>query len=176
MRHIIRRSISRLRRLAAISLPLATVAGLFTAIPASADVGIMVNCGGHQVMSANYVRLTNGSNSIVGSIQLCRTSYVYDGMTWYNYMARIEMYSPLPSNAYLANAYIYARAYSDGVRRVWTCDNTPEGHVTAGQRTCYTPWLLGVDFHDFQAYGREYHLNINAEWVKIAEGATIVVG
>jgi hypothetical protein len=148
---------------------------LGTASPASADaagtMGITANCGGWAVVSAQYIKLTNTTQSTVGSIQLCKKPH-YTGA--YEYFARTEMYAPLPAGR-MASGYVYYRnTYAPTGTDFRSCDmNT--GVINPGETLCYTSNILD-DQHswDFRATGRAW-VSSGGKWVLYAEGSTATI-
>lgn len=133
--------------------------------------GVTANCGGWLLVSANYVRLNNGSNVIVGSIQLCKkTADTGD----YEYFARIEMYDALSAGR-MANAFLYFTAMQGGRQQVSCRSNGSQLFGPTERRVCYSPHVLDAQFiSDIQAVGRYYRAD-GPNWVLIGEGATALV-
>lgn len=138
---------------------------------AASPPGVTANCGGWPLVSANYVRLTNGSNSIVGSIQLCRkTAYTGD----YEYFARIEMYDALPAGR-MANAFLYFTAAQGGYQQQSCYNSGTQLFGPTTRRVCYSSHVIDVQsVWNFQAVGRYYRAD-GPNWVLIAEGATAMI-
>lgn len=133
--------------------------------------GVTANCGGWILVSANYVRLTNGSGSIVGSIQLCKkTAHTGD----YEYFARIEMYNALPAGR-MANAFLYSTGAQGGRGQVSCHSNGTQLFGPTERRVCYSTHVIDVTVvWDFQAIGRYYRAD-GPNWVLMAEGATALI-
>lgn len=129
--------------------------------PASAaDEGVAANCGGYTLVSAQSVRLRNGSSTAVGSIQLCKRYISGQG---YLYFGRLEMYDTLPAGR-LATAYVYT---ADSNLMTSCDDNT--GAINPGERICYTG-SLSVQT-SYRAVGRAWTTNTGS-LVLYAEGVT----
>lgn len=166
----------RMRRLptllAAMSAVVVSVMG--AASPASANVagtmGITANCGGWTVVSAQYIKTTNATQTAIGSIQLCKKPH-YTGN--YEYFARTEMYGALPAGR-MASGYVYYHNFYTGGQDFRSCDmNT--GAINPGEKLCYTSNILDDGYAwNFRAVGNAW-VSSGGKWVLYATGQTATI-
>jgi hypothetical protein len=141
---------------------------------ASAAVGPAVaNCNGHVLLSASYVRASDGTR--FGAIQLCRDGDHYFAIYinyWYDPGEPLPPpQGPMPDGQF-ANAWLYRYLDGDFVDR-FSCDD-PGGndHVLPGQTWCVTPKIYAPSSRvTFRGAGFGYWWD-GTKWVHVASGWT----
>ncbi len=166
-----------MRKLVLLSAALAMMVGMVTATgTASASVGPdVLNCNGHVLLSASYVKAAAPDPYRFGAVQLCRDGDYYFAI-YINYSydpggPTPPPQGPMPDEQF-ANAWLYR--YLDGqfVDR-FSCDD-PGGndHLVPGDKWCVTPKIYAPSSRvTFAGAGFQY-VWYNEEWVHVGSGWT----
>lgn len=138
-----------------IAILLSALAAILALAPATASAAPR-NCDGATLVSANYVRLSNGSGTIAGAIQLCRT-----GTNWFAMYIHYSIMSPERRGV--------------GILQRWhngVFDASRSCTVSPGQTWCKTTTLPGPDNSYWFRGAGLYQAWQSGRWVTIGEGYT----